>query len=56
MMRAVESLGASVRVEGQRLLIEGVVGCWRPGAIGDDGAVHLNLKNAGTAVRFLAGA
>jgi 3-phosphoshikimate 1-carboxyvinyltransferase len=36
MMRAVESLGASVRVEGQRLLIEGVDGRWQPKAIGDD--------------------
>ncbi len=56
MMRAVESLGATVRVDGARLLIEGVDGRWQPRAIGDDGAVHLNLNNAGTAVRFLAGA
>lgn len=56
MLEAVERLGARVVREPTLLRIEGVAGRWRPGRVDGDGSVHLHLRNAGTAVRFLAGA
>jgi 3-phosphoshikimate 1-carboxyvinyltransferase len=54
MLRAVEKLGAHVSILGDRLTIRGVGGSWKPAAA--DREVSLHLNNAGTAVRFLAGA
>ncbi len=67
MSAAVERLGAGVKRhwhlecgqwprEYESLAIEGVAGRWRPSRLDEGGEVRLHLGNAGTAVRFLAGA
>lgn len=56
MLMAVERLGATVVRGPSTLRIEGVAGRWRPARVEADGSVHVHLRNAGTAVRFLAGA
>lgn len=55
MLEAVERLGARVTRAQSLLRIEGVAGRWCPARVEADGSVHLHLRNAGTAVRFLAG-
>lgn len=51
MLAAVSLLGASVRVEGGTVRVRGVGGRWTCG-----GEVRVDVGNAGTAARFLAGA
>lgn len=61
MLRAIESLGAFIVRTGNDVRVRGVGGRWKPrlepaGVLSQTSQVHLNLNNAGTAVRFLAGA
>lgn len=58
MLGAIERLGASVIRTGDDLRVRGVGGCWKPRneINANKTEIHLNLNNAGTAVRFLAGA
>ncbi|MBL8762767.1 MAG: 3-phosphoshikimate 1-carboxyvinyltransferase [Phycisphaerae bacterium] len=52
MRRAIEALGARVRVAGAEARVSGVGGRWKIPPLG----VTLDLRNAGTATRFLAAA
>jgi 3-phosphoshikimate 1-carboxyvinyltransferase len=52
MVRALEHLGARVRIDGAEVHVHGVGGRWRVPAAG----VELHLENAGTATRFLTAA
>ncbi|MBS0198424.1 MAG: 3-phosphoshikimate 1-carboxyvinyltransferase [Planctomycetes bacterium] len=52
MIRAIQTLGANVELSANSLRVRGVAGRWNVPSQG----VTLNLNNAGTAVRFLAGA
>jgi 3-phosphoshikimate 1-carboxyvinyltransferase len=55
MVEALRTLGSQVEVgEGGTVKVRGVGGRWKPAA--GEGAVTLNLNNAGTATRFLAAA
>ena len=55
MCDALRSLGVGVAIEGATVTIEGVGGRWQPPGANTE-AVRLDLKNAGTAVRFLTAA
>ncbi|MFM9997018.1 MAG: 3-phosphoshikimate 1-carboxyvinyltransferase [Phycisphaerales bacterium] len=53
MIEAVRALGAEVTRVGDDLRVTGVEGRWQPKAIGPGAGVMLDLRNAGTATRFL---
>ncbi len=55
MVAALRTLGATIEVTPDRVIVDGVGGQWRPSADAlKTGAVLLQLQNAGTATRFLA--